>query len=136
VTERPDRRQALGRIAAWLAVGAPLAVEGCAGGPPIPKDALVVDLEKVPAGTVTRVRHRLSPVLLVRLGGEVRALSGNCTHEGCEVGWNPRQQLIRCPCHGSAFTAAGAVVQGPALKPLPAYPVELRGRKVIVTGIE
>jgi Rieske Fe-S protein len=47
------------------------------------------------------------------------AVSAICTHEGCTVERIAQQTLI-CPCHGSAYTQEGAVVQGPASQPLPA----------------
>lgn len=58
------------------------------------------------------------PVIVVNDGGTVRAFLAICTHEGCPLGWNPTQHLIRCPCHGSAFNTRGQVVHGPAAKPL------------------
>jgi len=128
VTSRPiDRREALGALAAALTT-----LGGCGGGPPIPKDALVVSLERVPAGSVVPIRWREEPLLVLNLGGTIRALSGTCTHEGCPLGWNPRQQLIRCPCHGSAFFPDGTVKSGPAQRPLRQYPAEVRKGKLIV----
>jgi Rieske Fe-S protein len=119
-------------MAAWLAGAGIVPLGSCASGPPIPKDALAVDPKLVPPGTVKRVRYHQAPVLVMNLGGSIRALSGMCTHEGCELGWNPRQQLIRCPCHGSAFRPDGSVQNGPAVKPLEEYRVERRRGKIVV----
>ena len=58
--------------------------------------------------------HGDQPIVLVNVNGDIRAFLGVCTHEGCPLGWNPNQHLIRCPCHGSAFDTAGRVVNGPA----------------------
>lgn len=48
----------------------------------------------------------------------LRAVSAVCTHMGCIVGWNGAEQTWDCPCHGSRFSAGGAVIEGPALDAL------------------
>jgi Rieske Fe-S protein len=58
-------------------------------------------------------------VVLTRSGSTVNAFSSICTHQGCPVN-AVRDGKILCPCHGSQFDAStGAVVGGPAPRPLP-----------------
>ena len=47
------------------------------------------------------------------------SLSAVCTHLGCLTTWQPEINMITCPCHGSKFNRDGAIVEGPAPKPLP-----------------
>lgn len=62
--------------------------------------------------------------------GQYCAFSAVCTHSGCAVD-APKNGQLYCPCHGSRFDAAtGAVVNGPAVKPLPRYGVSKDGDKL------
>lgn len=66
-------------------------------------------------------------------GNTVHGFSAVCTHQGCLVS-RVGQGEITCPCHGSAFDATtGAVIRGPAQRPLPAVPVKVVNGTV-VTG--
>jgi Rieske Fe-S protein len=91
--------------------------------------ALLASVDKVP------VRGGLildnPAIVLTRTpGNEVHAFSAVCTHQGCTVN-KVAGGTIDCPCHGSRFDAAtGAVVTGPAARPLPAVAVTVRGGNV------
>ncbi|WP_245984473.1 Rieske (2Fe-2S) protein [Streptomyces tateyamensis] len=62
--------------------------------------------------------------------GQYCGLSSVCTHAGCTVD-PPRNGALSCPCHGSKFDAAtGAVLTGPAVKPLPKYTVTKDGDRL------
>jgi glycine/D-amino acid oxidase-like deaminating enzyme/nitrite reductase/ring-hydroxylating ferredoxin subunit len=50
--------------------------------------------------------------------GRRHAVSPTCTHMGCLVSFNGAEEAWECPCHGSRFGLDGAVLQGPAVKPL------------------
>jgi Rieske Fe-S protein len=69
--------------------------------------------------------------MLVHLeSGDFVAYSAVCTHQQCTVAYKNEQ--LACPCHGSVFDpASGAeVVNGPAQRPLPEIPVEVRDGEV------
>jgi len=59
--------------------------------------------------------------------GNFIAFSINCTHLGCPVRWLPKADLFMCPCHGGVYYKDGTVAAGPPPKPLPQYPVRVRG---------
>ena len=63
--------------------------------------------------------------------GTVHAFSATCTHQGCTVS-SVAGGTINCPCHGSRFDArTGAVVQGPATRPLPVISVTVQGDRIV-----
>jgi glycine/D-amino acid oxidase-like deaminating enzyme/nitrite reductase/ring-hydroxylating ferredoxin subunit len=65
-----------------------------------------------------------------RPDGNVLIRSIICTHMGCNVAWNSAEQSWDCPCHGSRFSPDGAVLQGPAVKPLDQAPgIEDKGAR-------
>lgn len=58
--------------------------------------------------------------------GTLHAVSARCTHLGCLVAFNSAERTWECPCHGSRFDVDGAVLQGPAVRPLPRQEVDAR----------
>jgi len=64
--------------------------------------------------------------------GALAAVDMTCTHRGCDVGYAAASGRLECPCHGSQFAPTGAVLEGPAERPLRAYPVELMGEQIVV----
>ena len=50
--------------------------------------------------------------------GDIHAVGVTCTHLGCTLRWNHAETSWDCPCHGSRFSHDGAVLQGPAVRPL------------------
>jgi Rieske Fe-S protein len=58
--------------------------------------------------------------------GTLHSFSAICTHQGCTVA-SVNATAISCPCHGSRFNAqTGAVLNGPAVRPLPSVVVVVR----------
>jgi Rieske Fe-S protein len=111
-----------------LAAGAAANAYGAA--PPAAADDSVAQLTDVPSGGGLVV----GDVVITRDGDTVHAFSATCTHQGCIVS-DVTDGEIHCPCHGSAFDAAtGAVVTGPATRPLPVIGVEVREGAVFRTA--
>ncbi|MCV7217486.1 Rieske (2Fe-2S) protein [Mycobacterium crocinum] len=64
-----------------------------------------------------------------RVNGRVDAVSGVCTHQGCKLWFDQGDDRLRCPCHSTSFSPAGAVVTHAlpiAPKPLPHFDVRER----------
>jgi cytochrome b6-f complex iron-sulfur subunit len=64
--------------------------------------------------------------------GDLLALWHRCTHLGCTVPWRENERRFHCPCHSSIFNTVGAVVSGPAPRPLDIFPIEIRDGQVVV----
>ncbi|MCU1197719.1 FAD-dependent oxidoreductase [Stenotrophomonas maltophilia] len=47
-------------------------------------------------------------------GGRLHTMSALCPHLKCVVQWNGHERTWDCPCHGSRFSATGALLEGPA----------------------
>jgi Rieske Fe-S protein len=66
------------------------------------------------------------PLVIIRKDeNTVVALDARCTHEQCTVSVNADATELDCPCHGSRFDYSGAVLNGPAMQPLPQLPAKL-----------
>ncbi|MEV6974623.1 Rieske (2Fe-2S) protein [Kitasatospora sp. NPDC093806] len=132
-----SRRTLLCGAAAVLAAGGTLAVSGCSA-PSAGSDSAAkapVDLgpaSAVPVGGGTVFREK-KIVVTQPTEGQYKAFSAKCTHAGCIVD-QVKNDKIQCPCHGSKFGIAdGAVQDGPAPAPLPAYTVAVEGGNLKVT---
>ena len=101
-----------------------------------------------PMDNTVRRGSRLNQVLLLRLDPEklsletksraadgVVAYTAICTHSGCEVEeWLADEQLLYCSCHSSKFDPkdGAKVMDGPAPRVLPALPLKLVNRALVV----
>jgi len=87
---------------------------------------------QVAPGSAFKFKDSGNPAVLVHLdNGDFVAYSAVCTHQGCTVAYQDGE--LACPCHGSVFDPAngGAVVTGPASRPLPGIPVKIQGGEVV-----
>ncbi|MGW4807855.1 Rieske (2Fe-2S) protein [Kitasatospora sp. NPDC004272] len=105
------------------------------GGKEEAKSAGPIDLgpaADVPVGG-GKVYREQAVVVTQPAAGEYKAFSAKCTHAGCLVNGVVKDQ-IQCLCHGSRFGIAdGAVQDGPAPEPLPAYQVAVQNGNLQVT---
>ncbi len=76
-----------------------------------------------------------TPLAVTRVSDtQVVAVSRICTHMQCTVGLPMSSGgTLDCPCHGSRFRTTGQVVNGPANRPLFAFPARIQGNEVIIT---
>lgn len=88
--------------------------------------------DEVDAWTRSPAR-RLGTVWLRRSrGGEVIALSAECPHFGCKIGFDARAKHFACPCHKSSFDLDGKVLSGPSPRPMDTLEARAAAGKVEV----
>lgn len=79
----------------------------------------------------------LNPETKIRAAEGVLGFSAICTHQACEVKtWISKQKVLACYCHGSLFQPleSGAVIGGPAPRPLPTIPLKIDNGKLVIAG--
>jgi nitrite reductase/ring-hydroxylating ferredoxin subunit len=128
-----DRRRFLRQVevlAGGVMCGAlPLLAGGCAARaryvtPTVLGDRLAVPAARLGAAGGLLVEDPRSdlPIYLRRTAdGAYTAVSTRCGHRGCQV--EPGAEKMVCPCHGSEYTFAGEILQGPTERPLARYRV-------------
>ena len=93
-------------------------------------------LQAVGGGVVGRPEGLHDPIAISRTDqGTFQAVSAFCTHMACILRYNQLNATLDCPCHGSSFELDGAVVSGPAVKPLRVLTTDFDGNVVgVLTG--
>lgn len=85
-----------------------------------PREAASVDDIAAGSGAILRQGSSNKLAAYRNEAGGLSFCSAACTHAGCTVQWNPFEKCWDCPCHGSQFAPDGRVLNGPALRALPA----------------
>lgn len=99
-----------------------------------PTEWTPVDGPPPDAGQPVRVLAGETPVLLVRDGDALHAIHDRCSHRACSLASGAVDgHVVTCPCHGSRFDVRdGALLEGPAAYPQPAFDVRVSGERVEV----
>lgn len=144
----PTRRRVLGLVAGGGAIGllaacgggsdtgsaSPSADTGAPSESSTPEEtaagtALVATADVPVGGGVVLDKQKI--VVTQPESGTFKAFTAICTHQGCTVA-GVKNDVISCPCHGSAYNAAdGSVKNGPATRPLREIPVAVEGDEVV-----
>jgi cytochrome b6-f complex iron-sulfur subunit len=93
------------------------------------------DLDK--AGFIQDKKFAAGPLLVVRDPADntkLLAMNATCTHKGCIVDWNAKDNGFLCPCHAAQFKPDGKVAQGPAEKPLATFVAKIEGNSILVSA--
>lgn len=133
-----DRRTVLRAGGAGvLGLAGIVGVAGCSSGSPKTAPRSVrrrdaVRTDQVPLGG-GKILEDAKIVLTQPRKGTFKAFTAICTHQGCTLN-RVEDNVIHCPCHGSAFHATtGKVKNGPAKAPLKEYPLTVRNGRITVT---
>jgi Rieske Fe-S protein len=137
-------KYSIGCAAAMLPVS--ILLEGCSGPKyitaPIEGDQMVVPLtsfQSLKDNTTTYLKYVIVendtlqfPICVYRMSeSEYHALWMKCTHQGTEL--HVFGDRLQCPAHGSEFTTAGAVQNGPAAEPLRTFPITLNDSQIRIS---
>jgi 3-phenylpropionate/trans-cinnamate dioxygenase ferredoxin subunit len=85
-------------------------------------------------GSISTVDLDGNHVLLSKIGGEVSAVSGTCTHEETDLGIGfVLEDRVICPLHLSQFDLrTGQVMNPPATEPLRRFNVKIQDEAIFV----
>ena len=78
------------------------------------------------------VYNNVGVIVARTVNGDYVAVSFRCTHQGSTVQYVSSGNRFFCLSHGSNFATSGAVINGPATKPLASYHTSLNGTSLRV----
>ena len=82
----------------------------------------VMTADELPHGGVARFTTSSAVGFVVNDAGNLRAVSGVCTHQGCLLRHNAGGDRLDCPCHRASFDLAGKVIHHEFAEPLSPLP--------------
>jgi 3-phenylpropionate/trans-cinnamate dioxygenase ferredoxin subunit len=90
--------------------------------------------DQVAAGAMESFKLDGHVVAVANVGGTLHAFNNVCTHRGCPLAKGRLEgTTVTCPCHGSQFdVTSGAVLHGPAEKPVDSFTVRMEGGQIQV----
>ena len=94
-----------------------------------------VPVAQIPEGELFAAHAFGKPLVVVRRGDSVQAISAKCTHYGGPLAEGLLvDDTVRCPWHHACFSLrTGEALRAPALNPVAAWTVEVHDGKVFVT---
>jgi Rieske Fe-S protein len=71
--------------------------------------------------------------IVINQKNSLQIYSSKCTHLGCKINKIDNDKLL-CPCHGSAYSFSGKVLNGPANRNLTKldFKTDIKNKKIIV----
>lgn len=91
---------------------------------------LVAKTGEIEIGQAKEITLGETPVFIVHLEDTYKAYSGICTHLGCLIRWEEKDEHFYCPCHQGYFDKTGKVTAGPPPRPLDEFVVEVEDNLV------
>lgn len=109
------------RRSAWIDAGQ---VASIPDGEPVEVPVVRVDRDG------WKISSERESVWVIRKNDRLTAFSPRCTHLGCAYHWEAAKKAFVCPCHGSMFSEEGAVLSGPAPRPLDRLVTKIEGDRL------
>ncbi|HIF06946.1 MAG TPA: non-heme iron oxygenase ferredoxin subunit [Gemmatimonadetes bacterium] len=94
----------------------------------------VADRGDCPPGSLFEVEVEQLRIVLANVEGDLYALQNRCSHQDLPLSDGELEgDQLECLYHGARFDVCTGKATGlPAIKPVEAYPVELRGQEIYV----
>jgi 3-phenylpropionate/trans-cinnamate dioxygenase ferredoxin subunit len=96
------------------------------------------DAGSIPPGAMRVFDVAGKRVNVVHAGDSFYAIEDTCTHMGCSLAKGELAgTVVTCECHGSQFdVTTGAVLRGPAQRPVGAVPLTLENGEILAEAAE